>query len=63
MDRLAAAGVPPEAIARIHAPIGMDIGATSPQEIAVSVLAEVIAALRKPQAVAGQEMTSKGAAA
>lgn len=46
VERLAAAGLSQEAIARIHAPIGMDIGASSPAEIAVAVLAEVIRALR-----------------
>lgn len=46
VERLAAAGLSREALARIHAPIGMDIGASSPAEIAVAVLAEVIRALR-----------------
>lgn len=45
-ERLAAAGLSQQALARIHAPIGMDIGASSPAEIAVAVLAEVIRALR-----------------
>lgn len=44
LARLAAAGVGPEALRRIHGPIGMDIGAASPPEIAVAILAEVIAA-------------------
>ncbi|WP_298966961.1 XdhC family protein [uncultured Methylobacterium sp.] len=47
VERLAAAGLSPEAIGRIRAPIGLDIGAVSPPEIAVSVLAEVVAALRQ----------------
>ena len=46
VDRLTAAGFTADAIGRIHAPIGLPIGAASPPEIAVAVLAEVIAALR-----------------
>ena len=45
--RLVAQGFDDAAIGRIHAPIGLDIGAVSPAEIAVSVLGEVIASLRK----------------
>lgn len=48
LDRLAAEGVGDEALATIRAPIGLAIGAASPSEIAVAVLAEVIAALRAP---------------
>lgn len=33
----------PERLARVHAPIGLDIGAVSPEEIAVSIVAELIA--------------------
>jgi len=46
VERLLSAGTPAEAIARIHAPIGLDIGAASPAEIAVAVLAQVILAFR-----------------
>jgi len=35
--------MPADALARVHAPIGLDIGAVTPQEIAVSILAELIA--------------------
>ncbi len=47
LDRLRAAGVSEDAIARIHAPVGLDIGAKSPAEIAVSVLAQIVQVLRQ----------------
>ena len=47
LERLKAQGVGDEALARIHAPIGLDIGAESPAEIAAAVLAQIIRALRK----------------
>jgi xanthine dehydrogenase accessory factor len=40
---LTALGVPPEAIARVHRPIGLDIGSKLPAEIAVSTLAGLLA--------------------
>jgi xanthine dehydrogenase accessory factor len=46
VERLLAAGATEGEIARIHAPIGLSIGAASPPEIAVAVLAEVISAFR-----------------
>lgn len=46
LERLAAHGVPQDKLEMISAPIGLDIGAASPSEIAVAILAEVIAALR-----------------
>ena len=42
-DALVAEGMPAECLERVHAPIGLDIGAVTPQEIAVSILAELIA--------------------
>lgn len=44
--RLKARGFPPEAIARLHTPLGIDIGAATPEEIAVSVVAQLIAVRR-----------------
>lgn len=46
IGRLTGAGVSPAALERIDAPIGLDIGAATPAEIAVAVLGAVIAALR-----------------
>ena len=47
VQRLTASGFTEADLARIHAPIGLDIGAVSPAEIAVSILAEIVASLRK----------------
>jgi len=42
-DALTEAGTPARMLARVHAPIGLDIGAVTPQEISVSILGELIA--------------------
>jgi len=42
-DQLVADNIPPNVLKQVHAPIGLDIGAVTPQEIAVSILAELIA--------------------
>lgn len=46
LEFLAADGVSAEALARVRVPVGLDIGARSPEEIALSVLAEALAVLR-----------------
>jgi xanthine dehydrogenase accessory factor len=46
-DRLMKAGVAEEKLSSVYAPIGLDINADAPVEIAISVLAEVLAVLRK----------------
>lgn len=52
LERLHAKGLTVDETNRIHAPIGLDIGAVSPGEIAVAILAEVIGTLRKEKAEA-----------
>lgn len=46
VERLVKAGVAPKAIERIHAPIGLDIGAEGAAEIALSIIAEITAVQR-----------------
>lgn len=41
-EALEADGITPEQLRKVHAPIGLDLGAVTPQEIAVSILAEMI---------------------
>ena len=47
LERLGARGFDAATLARIHAPVGLDIGAISPAEIAVSILGEIVASLRQ----------------
>ena len=49
-------GVTPDALARVHCPLGIEIGAQSPEEIAVSILAEMIAVRRGVDAAAIRPM-------
>ena len=50
VERLKAAGLSDATIARIHAPIGLDIGAVSPSEIAVAIMGEITQRLREEPA-------------
>jgi xanthine dehydrogenase accessory factor len=47
-NKLAESGVPRGMLERVHAPIGLSIGARSPQEIAVAILAEIIQTFNSP---------------
>jgi len=50
VERLKGQGIGEEALARIHAPIGLKIGAVSPPEIAVAIMGEITARLRQAEA-------------
>jgi xanthine dehydrogenase accessory factor len=50
-ERLLSEGVTEEQLSRLHAPIGLDIGAQNPEEIALAILSEVVAAHRKQNQV------------
>jgi xanthine dehydrogenase accessory factor len=50
LERLKAAGLSDAALSRIHAPIGLEIGAVSPSEIAVAIMGEITARLRQSPA-------------
>ena len=52
IGRLLEQGVSEADIARIHAPIGLSIGAVSPAEIAVAIMAQITARLRQPAGAA-----------
>jgi xanthine dehydrogenase accessory factor len=55
VERLKAQGLSETTIARIHAPIGLAIGAVSPPEIAVSIMGEITARLRqRPEAASAR---------
>ena len=46
IERLREAGVPDDTLRKIHAPIGLDIGAVTPEEVALAILAEIVAERR-----------------
>ncbi len=60
-ERLLKNGFTDAEFARIHAPIGLDIGAVSPAEIAVSVLGEIISHLRRKPTRAEKDIVGKAA--
>jgi xanthine dehydrogenase accessory factor len=62
VSALEESGAPPEDMAEIHCPLGIEIGAVSPEEIAVSVLAQMIAVRHAvpPSAIAPMKMELPG---
>lgn len=50
LERLRAAGFDAPSLARLHGPVGLDIGASSPAEIATAILAEMTQTLHRGQA-------------
>lgn len=46
IDRLRDAGIPEEQLKKIRAPIGLDIGAVSPEEVALAIMSEIVAERR-----------------
>jgi xanthine dehydrogenase accessory factor len=54
-ETLVACGVPRAAVERVAAPAGLDIGARTPEEIALSVMAQIVQERRKKSAVAPEE--------
>ncbi|MGP6086131.1 XdhC family protein [Antarctobacter jejuensis] len=61
-QRLLDQGVSPDRVARLKAPAGLDIGAVDPQEIALSIMAEIVAWRRADRAVPvdGEEVSTRG---
>jgi xanthine dehydrogenase accessory factor len=50
-------GMPPECLDRVHSPIGLEIGAITPAEIAISILAQLIAVRRGVAVAAGHSVS------
>ena len=46
IDRLRESGIPEEQLKNIHAPIGLDIGAVTPEEVALAIMAEIVSERR-----------------
>jgi xanthine dehydrogenase accessory factor len=51
-------GIPIEKLARVHAPVGLEIGALTPEEIAISITAELIAVRRNAKGLSHKSVTA-----
>ncbi len=58
-ERLRKQGLAEEQIRRIHGPIGLNIGATSPEEMALAIMAEIVATRHGKDAAAVLDWTKK----
>jgi xanthine dehydrogenase accessory factor len=58
-DKLIATGIDPAAMDRVKAPAGLDLGAITPEEIAMSILAEITVQRRRGQRLAGPMQGAK----
>jgi xanthine dehydrogenase accessory factor len=58
-DNLKGKGIKPEQLQQVHAPIGLDLGALTPEEIAVSIVAEMIKVRREKGGKAGINFVSQ----
>lgn len=56
-------GIPAERLARVHAPVGLEIGALTPEEIAISITAELIAVRRNASGLPHKTLRRKESAA
>ena len=56
LTHLTREGLPQEALGRVHTPIGLDIGAETPEEIAVSIIAQIISVRRGGSGAAMSEL-------
>ncbi|HLJ35611.1 MAG TPA: XdhC family protein, partial [Ktedonobacteraceae bacterium] len=58
-ERLKQSGVTDEQLSHIHGPIGLNIGATSPEEMALAIMAEIVAAQHGRDRTAVQPWSGK----
>lgn len=63
IESLERRGVPPERLGALKAPAGLDLGAVTPEEIAVSILAEIVQARRSQKAAGSEPVAAEAPAA